>query len=133
MLRQLTGLLAGMLVVMVLAACGGQNTIIDRRTSDGITFTLEHPAQPVAMRDYPFVVTLTDAENRPIDASSVYFDFTMPQMVMGTNQPIADRLGPGRYGIRTLYSMEGDWRVTVVALIDGRETRAIFDLPVLPP
>ncbi|NWG19769.1 MAG: FixH family protein [Chloroflexi bacterium] len=121
------------LPVMGLVACGPAATISEQRAVDGLTIALERPAQPVALREYAFTATITDAADRPVDAGSVYFDFTMPQMVMGVNQPIADRLGPGRYRVRTLYSMEGDWRVTVVATIEGREVRAQFDHAVLPP
>lgn len=122
-----------MLLAVMLNACGAPATTIERKTSDGVTFVLERPAQPITLRDYQFVVTLTDAAGAPVEATSVYMDFTMPQMIMGVNQPIADRIGPGRYGVRTIYSMEGDWRITIVASINGREVRANFDHPVSLP
>ena len=121
------------IIFSALAACGATPTIVEQRVVDGLTISLERPAQPIALRDYTFVATITDAGDQPVEATLVYFDFTMPQMEMGVNQPIADRLGPGKYGVRTLYSMEGDWRITVVATIDGRDIRAWFDHPVLPP
>ncbi len=121
------------IILIVLAACGATPTIVEQRVVDGLTITLERPAQPVALRDYEFVAKITDTGKQPVEATLVYFDFTMPQMEMGVHQPIADRLGPGTYGVRTLYSMEGDWRITVVATIDGRDIRAWFDHPVLPP
>lgn len=117
----------------VAGACSATPTIVEERIVDGLTIALERPVQPVALRDYSFTATITDAADQPVDATLVYFDFTMPQMEMGVQQPIADRIGPGKYGVRTIYSMEGDWRITVVAMIDGREMRAWFDHPVLPP
>lgn len=118
---------------IVASACSATPTIVEERIVDGLTIALERPAQPVALRDYSFTATITNAADQPVDATLVYFDFTMPQMEMGVHQPIADRLGPGKYGVRTIYSMEGDWRITIVATIDGREVRAWFDHPVLPP
>lgn len=121
------------IAMMTLVTCGTPPTIVERRSIDGLTITLERPVQPVALRDYTFVATIMSTTNQPVDASLVYFDFTMPQMEMGIHQPIADRLGPGTYSVRTIYSMEGDWRITVVATIDGRDVRAWFDHAVLPP
>lgn len=128
-----TALKLFILLAVMLNACGAPPTAIERKTSDGVIFALERPAQPVALRDYQFIVTLTDAAGAPVEATSVYMDFAMPQMIMGVNQPIADQIGPGRYGVRTIYSMEGDWRITIVASIDGREVRASFDHPVSLP
>ncbi len=121
------------IVGITIGACGATTTVVEERVVDGLTITLERPAQPVALRDYSFTATITDTADRPVEATLVYFDFTMPQMEMGVHQPIADQLGPGKYGVRTLYSMEGDWRITVVATIDGRDVRAWFDHSVLPP
>ncbi|MCS6841163.1 MAG: FixH family protein [Roseiflexus sp.] len=118
---------------IIFSACNASPTIVEERTVDGLTIALERPAQPVALRDYSFTATITDAADHPVEATLVYFDFTMPQMEMGVHQPIADRIGPGKYEVRTIYSMEGDWRITVVATINGREVRAWFDHSVLPP
>ncbi len=118
---------------ITIGACGATTTVVDERVVEGLTIALERPAQPVALRDYSFTAIITDAADQPVEATLVYFDFTMPQMEMGVHQPIADRIAPGRYGVRTLYSMEGDWRITVVATIDGRDVRAWFDHSVLPP
>ncbi|PMP89235.1 MAG: hypothetical protein C0183_00050 [Roseiflexus castenholzii] len=116
-----------------IGACGATPTIVEEQVVDGLTITLERPAQPVALRNYAFTATITNAADQPVEAELVYFDFTMPQMEMGVHQPIADRLGPGKYGVRTIYSMEGDWRITIVATIEGRDVRVWFDHPVLPP
>ncbi len=131
--RALLRILLLMIAGVAASACSATPTIVEERIVDGLTIALERPAQPVALRDYSFTATITDAADQPVDATLVYFDFTMPQMEMGVHQPIADRIGPGKYGVRTIYSMEGDWRITVVATIDGREVRAWFDHPVLPP
>ncbi len=131
--RALVRILPLVIAGMIVGACSATPTVVEERVVDGLTVALERPAQPVALHDYSFTATITDAADQPVDAALVYFDFTMPQMEMGVHQPIADRLGPGKYGVRTIYSMEGDWRITIVATIDGREVRAWFDHPVLPP
>jgi nitrogen fixation protein FixH len=104
-----------------------------RQTADGLTITLEKPTAPVALRDYELVVSLADAQGQPVDGASVYLDLTMPGMVMGVNQPLAEPLGNGRYRVRTAYSMDGNWRTTVHASVNGKEHVANFDHPVELP
>lgn len=116
---------------LALAACAGApQTIAQRQVVDGLTVTLERPAEIVTLRDYELTVTLSDAEGRPVDGASVYLDLVMPGMVMGVNQPIADALGGGKYRVRTAFSMDGDWQTQVHIRADGREYVAGFDHPV---
>ena len=75
------------IIFVALAACGATPTIVEQRVVDGLTISLERPAQPIALRDYAFVATITDADDQPVEATLVYFDFTMPQMEMGVHQP----------------------------------------------
>ena len=54
----------------------------------------------------------------------------MPAMPMGQNRPLAEPLGGGRYRLRTTYTMEGDWILTVRATVGGKGYSATFDQPV---
>ncbi len=124
-----------LLAALLLAACGAgrPETLTRSQTVDGLTIAVEQPQQVVALQDYDLIVTLTDAQGNPVDGASVYLDLSMPGMTMGTNQPIADPLGDGRYRVRTVYSMEGDWLIAVHARTGGKEHVATFDLSVELP
>jgi nitrogen fixation protein FixH len=87
---------------------------------------LEASASPLLNASQELIVTLADEGGRPIDGADVYLDLTMPAMPMGTNRPVAEPLGEGRYRARTAYTMSGEWEITVVAEIAGAEHRALF-------
>lgn len=98
------------------------------QTVDGLTIGLEANGSPKLNASEQLVVTLADAQGRPVDGADVYIDLTMPAMPMGTNRPIAESQGMGRYLASTAYTMSGDWELTVVVEIDGVERRAMFAL-----
>lgn len=120
------------LALLALIACGptAPATASQTQTVDGLTIALEAAATPRINDSQTFVITLTDAQGQPVDASEVYLDLTMPEMPMGTNRPIADREGPGRYSTSTAYTMSGRWEITVVASVAGTEHRALFEIQV---
>ena len=122
-------------IALLLAGCGGGQSgmFTQEETVDGVTMTLERPPQAELLKDYELFVTLKDANGQPIDGATVFFDLTMPAMPMGSNQPIADGLGNGRYRIKSAFTMEGDWKVDVHASIAGKEYVATFDQPVALP
>jgi nitrogen fixation protein FixH len=122
-----------LLAAVLFIGCTRPATITSQQTVNGLSIALERPAQPVVLHDYELTVTLTDAQGRPVDGASVYLDLTMPAHPMGINQPIAEPLGQGRYRVRAVSSMGGDWLVTIVASIAGTEHRAVFELPVALP
>jgi len=99
---------------------------------NGLTIGLETNARPSMNGTEQFTVTLRDDQGRPVTADEVYLDFTMPAMPMGTNRPIAEPEAAGRYRATTVYTMEGEWAITVVARVNGVEQRATFTIMVLP-
>lgn len=101
------------------------------QTIDGVTITLESVDQARINTEQTFMISLADAQGRPIDGADVYLDLTMPAMPMGANRPIATAEGEGRYRASTAYTMTGTWEITVAAAIDGREYRAIFPREVV--
>lgn len=119
-------------VLVLLAACSSVPYQTQEQTVDGLTIALELPQEPRTLEQYDFYVTLTDSNGQPVSDAEVFFDFTMPAMPMGVNQPVAEPLGDGRYGANTLFSMEGYWHIAVHAVVDGREYVAIFDEDVAP-
>lgn len=117
------------MLVALLAACG-QATAPTRlaQTVDGLTITLEATANPKLNAAEQLTVTLADAQGQPVDGADVYVDLTMPAMPMGTNRPIAEPAGQGGYRASTAYTMTGEWEVTVVASVAGKEHRAVFKI-----
>lgn len=121
-----------LLLVPALAACGGGRPgyITQQQPANGLTITLERPQQAQILKDYELFVSLSDAQGKPVDGALVFIDIVMPTMSMGTYQPLADPLGNGQYRIKGVFTMEGDWRLTVHAKVAGQDHAATFDQPV---
>jgi hypothetical protein len=56
----------------------------------------------------------------------------MPAHAMGANQPIADSLGNGRYRVKSVFTMDGNWRIGVNANVAGKNYTAAFEQVVKP-
>ena len=97
---------------------------------DGLTITLATAATPKLLESQEFVITLTDAQGNGVDSALVYLDFDMVMEKMGTNQPIAEPLGNGSYKATSVYTMSGEWLVTLFAEVKGKERRATFNRQV---
>jgi YtkA-like protein len=119
-------------LLLALAGCAGgtPGTTTQQQTVDGLSIALERPQQAEILKDYELFVTLKDSSGQPVDGATVFVDMAMPSMPMGTNQPIADALGGGRYRVKSAFTMEGDWKVEVHATVAGKEHVATFDQPV---
>lgn len=123
-------------ISLVLVACGGSarpGYTSQQQTVDGLTITLERPRQVEILKEYEFFVTLADAQGRPVDGATVYADLVMPAMPMGANQPLADPLGDGEYRVKGVFTMEGNWGITVHATVAGNDRAATFEQPVALP
>lgn len=124
-------LLAALLLV-ALAGCGAAPAVTrQEQTVEGLTIALETAERPPINTNQTFTVTLSDAQGRPVDGAEVYLDLTMPAMPMGTNRPIADPQGQGRYSAGAAYTMTGVWEIAVVAEVAGAEHRAVFTLEAI--
>ncbi|HMQ30219.1 MAG TPA: FixH family protein [Chloroflexaceae bacterium] len=119
-----------LLALVALAACAPADRPPARyeQTVDGLTIGIEATESPRLNASERLLVTLTDAGGRPVDGADVYVDLDMPAMPMGTNRPIAEPQGQGRYLASTAYTMLGEWELTVVAEVDDREHRAVFEI-----
>jgi hypothetical protein len=120
------------LALIALAACGGSGTSAEKQTVDGLTFTLERPQLVALLENYTYVVTLTDASGHPIDGATVFMEQDMPAMPMGSNQPLGEPLGQGKYRITGVFTMEGDWLLKIHARVAGAEHVATFEQKIAP-
>ena len=123
--------LVAVVFALALAGCGRANTVSEQQTVDGVTFTLERAASLQLLQEFTYVITLANAAGQPIEGATVFLDQQMPAMPMGSSQPIAEPLGGGRYQVRGVYTMEGDWVVQVHAVVGGQERVANFDQKVI--
>jgi hypothetical protein len=125
--------LSAIALLLILTACmptQAQAQFFEQQTTNGLTISLETVASPRINLPYRFIVTLSDEQGRPVESSDVYLDLDMPAMPMGTNRPIAEPEAPGRYSATTVYTMTGDWEITVAARVGGVEHRATFFIVV---
>ncbi|NNJ09191.1 hypothetical protein EKD04_002500 [Chloroflexales bacterium ZM16-3] len=98
---------------------------------DGTTFTLDSVAAPQINTTQHLRITLTDANGRPVDAQSVYFDLKMDMLCLSGSKPVANPIGRGGYEIDVVYVMAGDWKVTAVADMGDHELKVTFPITVV--
>ncbi|MEI7771782.1 MAG: FixH family protein [Chloroflexales bacterium] len=136
MRRVILRLVSFAILVALIAACAapaGPSTTRLEQVVDGITIGLELPLSPKLNAAQDFVISLADAQGKPIDNASVYIDLLMPAMPMGTNRPVASSEGKGRYLAQAAYTMTGEWEVTVFVELGGVTHKAVFTQQVSAP
>jgi hypothetical protein len=118
----------------LLVACGSRTdtaipppgTTRQEQTVDNLTISLETSTQPRVNQSQQFRIVLTDDQGNPIDGADVYLDLDMPAMPMGTNRPEAQPEGEGVYHVDAVYTMSGEWTITVVATVEEQAYRTVF-------
>jgi uncharacterized GH25 family protein len=116
-------------LLLQLAACGAQSAPTSppqQQTIDGLTIELTTTEQPRLNQQEEFRIRIM-RNNQPVTTAEVYLDLDMPAMPMATNQPIASHSGEGVYLAQSVYTMSGEWTVTVVATVEDKEYRATFN------
>jgi hypothetical protein len=118
-------------LLTLLAACvpATQSTgvLLEEQVVDGLTIGFEAVESPELNAAQELFVTLSDADGNPVENADVYFDLTMPAMPMGTNRPVAEHMGEGRYRVgNAVFDMTGDWEIFIVVEHAGVERRAMF-------
>jgi len=125
------------MLITALAGCGSGNAragyTSQQQTIDGMTITLERPQQIAILQDYEAIVTLADASGKRIDSATVYLEQDMPTMKMNSNQPLGEPLGNGQYRLKSVFTMDGAWKIVIHASVAGKDYAASFDQIVTPP
>lgn len=124
--------LALLITLAALIACNaGPSATRQEQSVDGLTIGFEAVDNARINTSQEFIVTLTDADGRPIEGAAVYLDLTMTEMPMGSNRPVASPLGNGRYRAQAAYTMTGPWEISVFAEIDDAVHQAVFTREVV--
>ena len=129
MTRIIVLLVAWCVALVALTGCGSTDAAsgnIQTKTVDGLTIALEAPPAPKLLDQATFTITLTDATGKPIDGADVYVEMVMTTMPMGSNKPVANAAGSGKYTAQGTFDMTGDWNLTVHANVQGKDHAALF-------
>lgn len=123
-------------VLLILSSCSGAASsatspiVTQKQLVDQLVVALEAPAKPRLLIEEDLIVTLTDAAGKPVEGAQVWLGLVMPTMQHSPNEPDAVSAGPGRYAIRALFTMVGNWNLEVHATVQGQEYIAVFHAPV---
>ncbi|MFI5273096.1 MAG: FixH family protein, partial [Ktedonobacterales bacterium] len=116
----LLGIFAGTLVPTIPASAGttSQGVFLQTQQSQGYDVTLK--VTPDTFGTNTFIVTVLDAQRKPITGAAVVLENTNLDMDMGTQtqqlQPIG-ATAPGSYSGRADLTMAGRWQITVKLLL----------------
>lgn len=121
-----------MLVVIstLLAACGSAATPVSTTSSKPANIKVETNPTPAVMGDMELVLTISDADGKPIEGATVDVSAVHTDMTGMDMSGVATDQGGGRYSIRPNFSMSGNWKLTVYVRKEGLDYKEEIDLPV---
>lgn len=151
-------LIAGIVAVFLLTACGLASAPIEEQPTPIPTFTPaasaaqdsavnQSPAlggkqsgdlsvwiysnpNPPSRGDNTLEALIFDADGQPVSDAVVSFDIDMTNMSHGRNVTAAESLGDGRYRGNVFFLMPGPWRVIVGIEHAGKSNPVRFDFMV---
>ncbi len=137
MARWIGSLVGVIMLALGLASCAATalpplaaGAVRAQQARDGLTFTLDSQADPKINTTQHLRITLVDADGRPVEAQSVYFDMKMDMICLSGSKPVAKPLGHGGYEVDVVYVMAGDWKVMAIADMGDRELKVMFPIAV---
>lgn len=121
-----------MLVVLstLLAACGSAATPVDTTSSKPVNIEVETNPAPAMMGDMEVVLTITDADGKPIEGATVDVSAEHTDMSGMDMSGVATDQGGGRYSIKSNFSMNGTWKLTLYVRKEGLDYKEEIELPV---
>lgn len=117
-------------VSALLVACGSAATPTDTTSSKPVNIKMETNPTPAMMGDMELVLTITDADGKPIEGATVDVSAKHTDMSGMDMGGTATDQGSGRYSIKSNFSMSGKWKLTVYVRKDGLDYKEEIDLPV---
>ncbi len=95
---------------LLLAGCGAPEPA---PVASGLTITAETNPTPARVGDVEIVLTVKDAQGKPITGAFVYIFADHTDMTGMTMNGQAAEQGDGRYSIKANFSMSGNWKLNV--------------------
>ena len=121
----------GVLVLStLLAACSSAATPVETTSSKPVNIKVETSPTPAVMGDMEVVLTITDADGKPIEGATVDVSAKHTDMSGMDMGGTATDQGSGRYSISANFSMSGNWKLTVYVRKAGLDYKEEIDLPV---
>ena len=121
----------GVLVLStLLAACSSSATPVETTSSKPVNIKVETSPTPAVMGDMEVVLTITDADGKPIEGATVDVSAKHTDMSGMDMGGTATDQGSGRYSINANFNMSGNWKLTVYVRKDGLDYKEEIELPV---
>ena len=73
--------------------------------------------------DNALIISVTDAQGKPVDGAKITASVAMTSMDMGTTHPAVTERGVGQFAATVNFSMAGPWRVTVKVSTHGQKVQ----------
>ena len=121
--------IAGVVLLVVLAACGSSGSIT--QTAQTEHYTVQLSIEGMGLGERTATIEIHDASGQPVAADRVVLAPVMQQMGMASPETTAQPLAPGRYqATGDFFSMLGEWDVDVQVQRSGAEEIASFKVQV---
>jgi hypothetical protein len=119
------GLWLLLMLFLILVGCRGRGT-----AGPNLGVTLAVTPQPPKVGPATVVVTLSDADGKPLSGASVKLEGNMTHAGMKPVFADATEVTAGRYEASLEFTMGGDWFIIVRATLpDGRSVEQQVDVP----
>jgi hypothetical protein len=122
------GLFVGFSVL--LAACGAASTPASSASSKPVKITIGTNPNPAMMGDIEIVLTITDANGKPIEGATVDVAADHTDMTGMTMSGLATEQSGGKYAINANFQHSGNWKLTVYVRKDSLGYKEDIDFKV---
>jgi hypothetical protein len=112
----------------MLAACS--SAAANRPDAQPVNIQVASDPNPAAMGDVTLTLLITDSQGRPLEGGRVDVSVDHTDMTGMTMSGPATEQSPGRYAIRTNFSMSGNWKMTVYVRKDGLDYKEDIRLQI---
>lgn len=114
-MKPLVRLALGVVLIVMMASCGPQDTPVT--TAGDVQMTLRVEPEALAVGDTTLIVTLKDAAGQPIDGATLTVHGNMDhEGMMPVDRETSDSTD-GEYRVPFMWTMGGGWIVTVTATL----------------
>ena len=98
---------------VLLAACGSGAAPADTTSTKQVNIKLETNPNPALVGDVELLLTITDANGKPIEGANVDVTADHTDMMGMGMSGLATNQGGGNYSIKANFSESGNWKLTI--------------------